>query len=85
MPQTFNFFAPALHPNTILDISIPEPGPSSLEPIVKHLPIKYGDHKPVGNIKRMIKDHNGNVSWNCGQKFGFSLRPSCLWPTMHSG
>lgn len=62
MPQTFNFLAPALHPNTILEISIPEPGPSTLEPVVKHLPIKYGEHKAVGNIKRMLQDQQGNVS-----------------------
>jgi len=61
MPQTFNFLAAALHPNTLLEISIPESGPSTLEPVVKHLPIKHGEHKAVGNIKRMLKDQNGNV------------------------
>lgn len=62
MIRTYDFLAPSLHPNTLLDISIPEPGPSSLEPIVRHLPIKYGEHQSVGGIKRMQQATEGSVS-----------------------
>lgn len=62
MVRTFDFLAPSLHPNTLLDISIPEPGPSAIDPVVRHLPIKYGENKAVGGIKRMAQTPNGHVS-----------------------
>lgn len=56
--RTANFWAPALHPNTILDLSVPEPGPSR-DPIVRSLPIKHNDHAPVGVIKRTLQTSQG--------------------------
>ena len=54
MIRAVNFLTPSLHPNTLLDISYPEPGPSSHEPLVRNVTIKHGDHQPVGHIKRVI-------------------------------
>jgi ribosome biogenesis protein NSA1 len=59
--RTYNFLAPSLHPNTIVDLAIPESGPSQ-DPIVKHLAIKYGEHESIGHIKRIVNGTDGNVS-----------------------
>ncbi|KAK8869687.1 hypothetical protein IAR55_000255 [Kwoniella newhampshirensis] len=63
--KTLNFLAPSLHPNTLLDLSFSEPkiGPSAppSEVIVNHLPIKYGDHRPVGGVRRMIRTGENQV------------------------
>ena len=66
MIPTLNFLAPSLHPNTLLDISIPLPSSSStsIDPVVKHLAIKHGDHQALGNIKRLVQDSNGHVGIN---------------------
>lgn len=61
MIRTYDFLAPSLHPNTLLDISIPEPGPSTLEPVVKHLPIKHNEYAAVGTIKRLHQTQDGSV------------------------
>ncbi|KAK6903060.1 hypothetical protein I203_108321 [Kwoniella mangroviensis CBS 8507] len=59
MVQTLNFLVPSLHPNTLIDLSFPAPllglVPSAPEPIVQHLPIKYGEYQPLGRSKRMVK------------------------------
>jgi hypothetical protein len=56
---TLNFLLPSLHPSTLLDVSFPfadsqdTAGPSR-DPIVRNLPVKYGEYAPVGVVKRMI-------------------------------
>ncbi|WWC60960.1 uncharacterized protein I303_103537 [Kwoniella dejecticola CBS 10117] len=63
MVQTLNFLLPSLYPNTLIDLSFPAPPlglvPSIPEPIVQHLPIKYGKHQPVGRAKCMISNPPG--------------------------
>ncbi|WVW82947.1 hypothetical protein I302_104962 [Kwoniella bestiolae CBS 10118] len=63
--QTLNFLVPSLHPNTLIDLSFPSPSlglvPSAPEPIVQHLPIKYGEHHPLGRAKRMVKTGDERV------------------------
>lgn len=62
MIPTINFLAPSLHPNTLVDLTFPDPGPSSYrEPIVRHLAIKHGEHQPLGLAKRMILRPDGSV------------------------
>ncbi|WWD16047.1 hypothetical protein CI109_100472 [Kwoniella shandongensis] len=81
MVRTFNFLAPSLHPNTLLDLSFSEPkiGPSAppSEAIVKHLPIKYGTHQPVGEIRRMVQvgDNQVVVADNKSQVSTIELQP----------
>jgi hypothetical protein len=64
--RTVDFWAPGLYANTIEEVSIPEPGPSR-DPIVRHLPVKYGEFESVGVIKRMAA-FNGGVSRKRVQK-----------------
>ncbi len=64
MSRTLNFLAPSLHPNTLLDIAYPEPGPSSREPIVRYLAVKHGEYLPLGHIKRMVSALDNNVCWS---------------------
>lgn len=55
MIPTLDFLLPSLHPSTLLDATFPVTGPGSAkEPIVKSLPIKYGEYQPVGIVKRML-------------------------------
>ncbi|ODN83244.1 hypothetical protein L202_01419 [Cryptococcus amylolentus CBS 6039] len=60
MVRTYNFLAPSLHNNTLLDVSFNEPsiniaGVSSPgDPVVRRFPVKYGDHKPLTGVKRMV-------------------------------
>ncbi|ORY27216.1 hypothetical protein BCR39DRAFT_539048 [Naematelia encephala] len=61
MVQTLDFLAPSLHPNTLVDISYPEPGPSFREPIVRHLAVKHGEYKPLGRAKNMILDPDDHL------------------------
>ncbi|RSH82732.1 uncharacterized protein EHS24_007726 [Apiotrichum porosum] len=56
--RTVDFWAPALYANTIEEVAVPEPGPSR-DPIVRHLPIKYGEFESVGVIKRMAAVNGG--------------------------
>lgn len=56
MIKSFNFLAPSLYPNTLLDISLPLAGPSAPDPIIRSLPIKYAgekkdDFQPIGHAK----------------------------------
>ncbi|WVQ78400.1 hypothetical protein IAT38_000486 [Cryptococcus sp. DSM 104549] len=60
MVQTLNFLVPSLHPNTLIDVSFPVPklgmtstSPTASEPLVHHMPVKYGEYQPLGGIKRM--------------------------------
>lgn len=58
---TLNFLLPSLHPSTLLDVSFPlghsqdtaTAGPSR-DPVVRNLPIRYGEFEAVGIVKRMI-------------------------------
>ena len=86
MVRTYNFLAPSLHPNTLLDICIPEPGPSSaaLEPIVKHLPIKHHEFSAVGTIKRLHQTQDGNVSYIVAGAKGQGAHGSSSLQTIHS-
>ncbi|WVR05292.1 hypothetical protein IAU60_002305 [Kwoniella sp. DSM 27419] len=63
--RTLNFLAPSLHPNTLVDLAFPEPKlglvPTADEPIVQHLPIKYGEHQPLGSGKRMARTADNEV------------------------
>lgn len=53
--RTVDFWAPALHPNTLLQLSVPEPGDAGRNPVVRPLPIKHGEFASVGVVKRMLK------------------------------
>ncbi|KAL7424169.1 hypothetical protein Q5752_001755 [Cryptotrichosporon argae] len=60
--RTLDFLAPSLHPNTLLSLSVPEPSATApREPVVKSLPIKYGEHQALGVGKRIIADTDGSV------------------------
>ncbi|KAK4686361.1 ribosome biogenesis protein NSA1, partial [Tremellales sp. Uapishka_1] len=61
MVRTYNFLAPSLHPNTLVDISISEPGPSSQEPLVRHLAVKHGQFNPLGSVRKMLMGEDGNL------------------------
>ncbi|OCF41463.1 hypothetical protein I317_04764 [Kwoniella heveanensis CBS 569] len=65
LTTTLNFLVPSLHPNTLIDLSFPQPKlgavPSAPEPIVQHLPIKYGEYQPLGSVKRMTKADENQV------------------------
>jgi hypothetical protein len=50
--RTADFWAPALHPNTLLQLSVPE---GERNPVVRPLPIKHNDHAAVGVVKRMLR------------------------------
>ncbi|GMK59575.1 hypothetical protein CspeluHIS016_0801810 [Cutaneotrichosporon spelunceum] len=50
--RTADFWAPALHANTLLQISVPE---GERNPVVRPLPIKHGEHAAVGVVKRMLR------------------------------
>jgi len=64
MIPTLDFLLPSLHPSTLLDVSFPITGPgTSKEPIVRSLPIKYGEHAPVGIVKRMLTMEGDQVSF----------------------
>jgi hypothetical protein len=64
MIPTLDFLLPSLHPSTLLDVSFPITGPGTAnEPIVKSLPIKYGEYAPVGIVKRMLALEGDQVSW----------------------
>lgn len=64
MIPTLDFLLPSLHPSTLLDVSFPVTGPGTAnEPIVKSLPIKYGEHEPVGIVKRMLSLDGDQVSF----------------------
>jgi hypothetical protein len=55
MIPTLDFLLPSLHPSTLLDVSFPLTGPGTAsEPIVRSLPVKYGEYESVGVIKRML-------------------------------
>ncbi|WOO77122.1 Ribosome biogenesis protein NSA1 [Vanrija pseudolonga] len=56
--RTLDFWTPALHPSTLLNVSVAEPGPSR-DPVVRSLPIKHGDFEAVGAIKRLVKTNEG--------------------------
>jgi hypothetical protein len=63
MIPTLDFLLPSLHPSTLLDVSFPITGPGTAnEPIVKILPIKYGEYAPVGIVKRMLALEGDQVS-----------------------
>jgi hypothetical protein len=63
MIPTLDFLLPSLHPSTLLDVSFPITGPGTAnEPIVKSLPIKYGEYAPVGIVKRMLALEGDQVS-----------------------
>ncbi|WVF72100.1 hypothetical protein IAT40_006912 [Kwoniella sp. CBS 6097] len=65
LTTTLNFLAPSLHPNTLIDLSFPQPKlgavPSAPEPIVQHLPIKYGEYQPLGSVKRMAQTGENQI------------------------
>ena len=64
MIPTLDFLLPSLHPSTLLDVSFPITGPGTAnEPIVKSLPIKYGEYAPVGIVKRMLALEGDQVSY----------------------
>ena len=54
MINTLHFLTPSLHANTLLDIAYPEPGPSNPDTMIRNLAINYGDHQPLGHIKRLV-------------------------------
>ncbi|KAL1413472.1 hypothetical protein Q8F55_001241 [Vanrija albida] len=56
--RTLDFWTPALHPSTLLSVSVAEPGPSR-DPVVRSLPIKHGEYEAVGAIKRLVKTNEG--------------------------
>jgi hypothetical protein len=63
MIPTLDFLLPSLHPSTLLDVSFPLTGPgTTAEPIVRSLPIKYGEYQPVGIVKRMVSIGENQVS-----------------------
>lgn len=65
MSRSLDFLAPSLHPNTLTDISLPEPTPGagpSREPVVRHLAIKHADYSPVGRIKHVVSDDREHVT-----------------------
>ena len=66
MVKSFNFLAPSLHPNTLLDIAFPLAGPSAPDPLVKSLAVKYAsdghdDFQPLGLAKVMSDRGDGTV------------------------
>lgn len=73
--RTVDFWAPSLYANTIEEVSIAEPGPSR-DPIVRHLPIKYGDFSPVGVVKRMVSFNDGVSTEPC-ERAWFLTCSSC--------
>lgn len=64
--RSVDFWAPALHPNTLLHVAVPEPGPSR-DPIVRHFAIKHGEHEAVSVVKKMTRTEGGvsipDLSW----------------------
>ncbi|WRT67266.1 uncharacterized protein IL334_004233 [Kwoniella shivajii] len=65
MVPTLNFLVPSLHPNTLVDLCFPSPTlgavPSAPEPIVQHLPIKYGTFQPLGRSKKILATGDNQV------------------------
>jgi len=77
MIPTLDFLLPSLHPSTLLDVSFPITGPGTAnEPIVKSLPIKYGEYAPVGIVKRMLALEGDQVCW-IERTFVFELTSRC--------
>ncbi|WWC69285.1 uncharacterized protein I206_103223 [Kwoniella pini CBS 10737] len=76
MVQTLNFIVPSLYPNTLIDLSFPTPPlglvPSIPEPIVQHLPIKYGSYQPLGRSKFMINGTRDDEIMIADDKFQIS-------------
>ncbi|XAO22647.1 hypothetical protein I312_101420 [Cryptococcus bacillisporus CA1280] len=59
MTRTYNFLAPSLYPNSLVDISFPEPtigvvNVSPADPVIHHLPVKYGEHNALGGVRKMV-------------------------------
>lgn len=70
MVRTYNFLAPSLYPNTVVDISFPEPtigvvNVSPADPVVHHLPVKYGEYNALGGVRKMVNLGNNKVSPAC--------------------
>lgn len=61
--RSVDFWAPALHPNTLLHVAVPEPGPSR-DPIVRHFAIKHGEHEAVSVVKKMTRTEGGVSRFN---------------------
>ncbi|OWT41313.1 hypothetical protein C362_00779 [Cryptococcus neoformans Bt1] len=66
MVRTYNFLAPSLYPNTVVDISFPEPtigvvNVSPADPVVHHLPVKYGEYNALGGVRKMVNLGNNKI------------------------
>ncbi|KIR28878.1 hypothetical protein I307_02953 [Cryptococcus deuterogattii 99/473] len=76
MTRTYNFLAPSLYPNTLVDISFPEPtigvvNVSPADPVIHHLPVKYGEHNALGGVRKMV-DLGDNKAVVADDKFQIS-------------
>lgn len=81
--RSVDLWAPALHPNTLLHVAVPEPGPSR-DPIVRHFAIKHGDHEAVGVVKKMTRVEEGVSRFSFEVICLLKLTCSSCSPTMRS-